>query len=99
MSKVLSVRVDDGLAEWVDAYAKERGKARQEVLLAAVRCFREDCRGGVPELGPVEATAAKASRVRAVRPQVAPRSVLRDAKSEYQRMMRERQVRLNKGRS
>lgn len=47
--KVLSVRVDDDLAEWVDAYAKERGVSRQVLLENALRDFKDDCASGVPE--------------------------------------------------
>lgn len=47
--KVLSVRVDDGLADWVDAYAKERGVSRQVLLENALQDFKDDAARGVPE--------------------------------------------------
>jgi 3-deoxy-D-arabino-heptulosonate 7-phosphate (DAHP) synthase class II len=50
MTKVLSLRVADDLAEWASAYAKERGVTRQALIEGALRSFREDCARGVPDL-------------------------------------------------
>lgn len=50
MSKVLSLRVEDDLADWVDSYAESRGVSRQVLLEGALASFKEDCEGGVPEL-------------------------------------------------
>lgn len=47
--KVLSVRVDVALAEWVDEYAEQRGVSRQVLLENALRDFKDDCARGVPE--------------------------------------------------
>lgn len=50
MTKVLSLRVGDDLAEWADAYAKSRGVTKQALLEEGLRSFREDCERGVPEI-------------------------------------------------
>lgn len=50
MAKVLSVRVDDDLAAWVEGYAVERGVRRAQVLEGALREFRGLCASGVPDL-------------------------------------------------
>lgn len=50
MSKVLSVRVDDELADWAETYALERGVTKQALLADGLRSFREDCESGVPEI-------------------------------------------------
>lgn len=50
MAKVLSVRVDDDLAEWVEGYASRRGAKRAQVHEAALRAFRDLCASGVPDL-------------------------------------------------
>ena len=50
MSKVLSLRVPDGLAEWADEYAEARGVKRADLLVSALESFREDCERGVPEI-------------------------------------------------
>jgi hypothetical protein len=49
VTKVLSLRVPDDLAEWASAYAKERGVTRQALIEGALRSFREGCQGGVSE--------------------------------------------------
>jgi hypothetical protein len=50
VTKVLSLRVPDDLAEWAEGYAKERGVTRQALIEGALVSFREDCVAGVPEL-------------------------------------------------
>lgn len=50
MSKVLSGRVPDELAEWADSYAAEHGLTRAAVLEAAMIALREDAAGGVPDV-------------------------------------------------
>jgi predicted transcriptional regulator len=50
MTKVLSLRVPDGLAEWADEYAKSRGVTRQALIEGALASFKEDCEAGVPEI-------------------------------------------------
>jgi hypothetical protein len=50
MTKVLSLRVADDLAEWADVYAKQRGVTRQALLEEGLRSFQEDCENGVPEI-------------------------------------------------
>jgi predicted transcriptional regulator len=50
VTKVLSLRVPDDLAEWADGYAAERGVTRQALIEGALVSFREDCEAGVPEL-------------------------------------------------
>lgn len=62
MTKVLSLRVDDDLAEWADDYAKARGVTRQALLEEGLRSFREDCESGVPE---IREQARRQSSVRA----------------------------------
>jgi predicted transcriptional regulator len=47
MSKVLSARVPDDLAAWVDECAESRGVSRGELLELALSSFRP---GGVPEV-------------------------------------------------
>lgn len=64
MTEVLSLRVDDDLAEWATAYAKSRGVSRQALLEQAVRSFKEDCDSGVPE---IQARARRQATVREVR--------------------------------
>lgn len=50
MSKVVSVRLPEELAEWVESYAKQRGVERTVLLESAIVAFKEDCDTGVPEL-------------------------------------------------
>jgi hypothetical protein len=52
MSKVVSGRVADELAEWLDGYAKERGVTRAAMLASAIEALRGDAAGGVPEVRP-----------------------------------------------
>jgi hypothetical protein len=54
MSKVVSGRVPDELADWLDAYAKERGVTRASVLASAIVALRGDAAGGVPEVDPAK---------------------------------------------
>lgn len=46
---MVSLRLDDDLIAWADAYAKERGVSRSELLVQATISFKEDCDRGVPE--------------------------------------------------
>jgi hypothetical protein len=50
MSKVVSGRVPDELADWLDAYAKERGVTRAAMLASAIEALRGDAAGGVPDV-------------------------------------------------
>jgi predicted transcriptional regulator len=58
MSKVVSARVPDDLAEWLDEYAGERGVSRQALLETALAGFRDDCAAGVPEIRAMAARQA-----------------------------------------
>jgi hypothetical protein len=49
-TKMVSLRLDEGLLEWATGYARERGVSRTGVVEAALRGFREDCARGVPDL-------------------------------------------------
>jgi hypothetical protein len=91
---LVSVRLGDGLVEWVDGYAKKRGVSRTEVLNAAVREFRDACEGGVPEVKPGPSVETVMEVKRAVSKAASTREHARGA---YWDMMRERQERLNKG--
>jgi hypothetical protein len=51
MSKrAVSIRIDEGLWEWLGVYAEQRGSNRTAVLEASVRSLRGDAAGGVPDL-------------------------------------------------
>jgi hypothetical protein len=50
MTKVLSLRVEDDLADWATAYADSRGVTRQALLEEGLRSFKADCEAGVPEI-------------------------------------------------
>lgn len=50
MTKVLSLRVPDDLAVWVEEYAGQRGVTRQALIEQGLRSFMEDCVAGVPEI-------------------------------------------------
>lgn len=50
MSKLVSLRLPDDLAEWAEGYAVERGVSRSDLLIEGLTGFREDCRSGVPEI-------------------------------------------------
>jgi predicted transcriptional regulator len=50
MAKVVSVRVPEDLADWLDGYAERRGVKRGDLIATALAGFREDCESGVPEL-------------------------------------------------
>jgi hypothetical protein len=49
-AKMVSLRLDEELLEWADAYAKEREVSRTALLESALVSFREDCKAGVPAL-------------------------------------------------
>lgn len=90
MTKVLSLRVADDLAEWATAYAETRGVTRQALLEEGLRSFKEDCERGVPE-------------IRAERPAPRPIPTLRRASSIEARERANpnglsRQARIEKGR-
>jgi hypothetical protein len=59
MSKVVSGRVPDELAEWLDVYAKGRGVSRAAVLTSALELVRA---GGVLDAVPLVAGDGKVSR-------------------------------------
>lgn len=61
-AKVLSVRVPEELAAWLDEYAKERGVSRTDLLASALASFREDAKAGVPDLRTKIAEVRAASR-------------------------------------
>lgn len=46
---MVSMRLDDDLIAWADAYAKKRGVSRSELLAQATMSFKEACESGVPE--------------------------------------------------
>lgn len=50
MSKLVSMRLEDELASWVESYREKRGWSRAELISKALRSFRADCEGGVPDL-------------------------------------------------
>jgi hypothetical protein len=98
VTKVLSLRVADDLAEWASAYAKERGVTRQALIEGALRSFREDCQGGVPEVprGPREVVEYPMDE-RVPRP-IAPPPRQRLARSEQSKLAMERMRRMNPNR-
>lgn len=63
MSKVLSFRVEDDLAEWADSYAEERGVSRQVLLENALKEYRDLCARGVPEFRERAARQSYAGKV------------------------------------
>jgi hypothetical protein len=48
-SSVKSVRLDDGLWEWAEDYARQRSVTRNAVVSMAVEALRGDAAGGVPD--------------------------------------------------
>lgn len=64
MSKLVSLRIDDELVAWAEAYAKQRGSSRSAVLEEALRSFRQDCEGGVPDLPAPESLAVREARAK-----------------------------------
>lgn len=110
MTKVLSLRVPDDLAEWASAYAEKRGVTKQALLEEAVRSFREDCEGGVPDLvanakhpggeltDEAVAVAAKQVAKRPVPPPAAVPPVKRPARSSQSALAMARMRRMNPGR-
>jgi hypothetical protein len=101
MAKVMaSARLDEELVAAAKELAGKRGMSFAAVVDRALRVFLEDSRTGVPDLDPprvpeldsAETTAAKLATIQA-RPR-AGRSL-----SAHEAMMRERQARLNRGRS
>jgi hypothetical protein len=50
VSKMVSLRLPEDLAEWADEYAKQRGVSRSDLLIEGLASFREDCQSGVPEI-------------------------------------------------
>lgn len=72
MAKVLSVRVDDDLAQWVESYAQQRDASRTQVHEAALVAFRGLCETGVPDLPePKAGGRPKGDAVSATRPEPA----------------------------
>lgn len=88
----MDARLEADLLRWVDEYAKHRGWTRTLVLEEALRSFRQDVRGGVPDLPTrVDAVAREAEqRERSVTP--ANRPPQRPAPVDY---AMERQRKLN----
>lgn len=85
----MSARLEADVLGWAKVYAKQRDVSLATVLEAALREFREACEGGVPELGGVQAVKA----------QVPTSKMRKPPATSYEEMMRERQQRLNRGRS
>jgi hypothetical protein len=50
MAKVVSVRVPEDLADWLDGYAERRGVTRGALVLSALVEFRDSAERGVPDL-------------------------------------------------
>jgi hypothetical protein len=48
----VDLRLDPGLVEWADSYARERASTRTEVIEAGLRSLREDAGRSVPDLEP-----------------------------------------------
>lgn len=48
-TKMVSLRLEEGLLAWADAYAEGRGVSRSELLEQAVLSYKDDCDRGVPE--------------------------------------------------
>lgn len=46
----VTVRLDEGLLQWADEYAKKQGATRTDLLASAIESFRADCEAGVPEI-------------------------------------------------
>jgi hypothetical protein len=90
VTKVLSLRVPDDLAEWASAYAKERGVTRQALIEGALRSFREDCQGGVPDL-----EDERVPRPIAPAPKLTQPAKQRPARSAQSRMAMERMRRMD----
>jgi len=73
LKRTVSLRLDDGLVDWLDGYAAVRGVSRSVLVQAALVAFVEVCGRGVPELvvwrgdgGPVSrAGVVREARVRA----------------------------------
>jgi metal-responsive CopG/Arc/MetJ family transcriptional regulator len=50
VSKLVSLRLEDELASWVEGYREARGWSRAELISTALRSFRADSEDGVPDL-------------------------------------------------
>lgn len=48
-TKMVSLRLDEGLLEWATGYAETRGVSRSELLVQGLLSYKEDCESGVPE--------------------------------------------------
>jgi Ribbon-helix-helix protein, copG family len=48
----VATKVDADLADWLDAYAKERGASKSSLVEAAIRSLRDDAARGVPDVAP-----------------------------------------------
>jgi Arc/MetJ-type ribon-helix-helix transcriptional regulator len=101
MSKMVSLRLPDDVAEWVESYRQGRGWSRAELIGAALRSFREDCEGGVPEV----IVPPASSVVAPIRPtpshELPPLTETQRAKQEMRAAIAARQHKLNeaKGRA
>lgn len=83
MSKLVSLRLPDDVAEWIESYRQERGWSRAELIGQALSSFRRDCEGGVPDLPPAPRVADSelaASRAEHARNIAARQRLLNDAK-------------------
>lgn len=59
----MALRLDAELAAWLDGYSRARGVKKIVLVEAALRAFREDCAGGVPDLPSAEGVRVSAPRV------------------------------------
>lgn len=78
--KVKSFRLDVDLIDWVDGYATERKSTQAAVVEEALRSFKADSEGGVPDL-PAEVSAPETVAVRSTP------SVFADAKGSRQQRL------------
>lgn len=85
MSKLVSMRLESGLADWVESYRESRGWSRAELIDAALRSYREDTVRGVPELPSRPSVVAKSAE----------REELERAQREAREAIRLRQAALN----
>jgi hypothetical protein len=49
-TRMVSLRVEEGLLEWATGYAKQREVSRSALMEAALRSLRDDAVRGVPEI-------------------------------------------------
>jgi len=85
----VSHRLDDGLLEWANAYAKTRGTTRSILLEEGLRALQGLAKGGVPGLPVVDTPA-----VRQQRQEWSPAQI-DEGRAEYARNIAARQRKLN----